>query len=64
MKISIFAASSSKIPAEYFTVASELGKLIALSGNELVFGGGGIGLMGALADAAMKNGGKVTGVIP
>ncbi|MEE4115718.1 MAG: TIGR00730 family Rossman fold protein [Marinilabiliaceae bacterium] len=64
MKISIFAASSSKIPSEYFSVAAELGKLIALSGNELVFGGGGIGLMGAVADSAMNNGGRATGVIP
>lgn len=64
MKISIFAASSSKIPSEYFSVAAELGKLIALSGNELVFGGGGIGLMGAIADSAMNNGGRAIGVIP
>lgn len=64
MKISVFAASSSKIPAEFFKVASELGEQIALTGNEVVFGGGGIGLMGALADSALQNGGRVTGVIP
>lgn len=64
MKISVFAASSSKIPSEFFSVAAELGKLIALKGHEVVFGGGGIGLMGALADMAMEHGGKVIGVIP
>jgi uncharacterized protein (TIGR00730 family) len=64
MKISVFAASSSKIPSEFFSVASELGRMIAINKNEIVFGGGGIGLMGALADSAMKNGGKVIGVIP
>jgi uncharacterized protein (TIGR00730 family) len=64
MKISVFAASSSKIPSEFFSVAAELGKLIALKGHEVVFGGGGIGLMGALADGAMEHGGKVIGVIP
>jgi len=64
MKISVFAASSSKIPEKYFKVARDLGKAIALSGNELVFGAGGIGLMGAMADEALKNKGRVTGVIP
>ncbi len=64
MKISVFAASSSKIPPEFFSVATELGKLIAVKGHEVVFGGGGIGLMGALADSAMEHGGKVIGVIP
>lgn len=64
MKISVFAASSSKIPEEYFSVASELGRVIAQNGHDTVFGGGGIGLMGALADNAMKYGGKVIGVIP
>jgi hypothetical protein len=38
--------------------------LLAGSGIEVVFGGGGIGLMGTLADAILKNGGKITGVIP
>lgn len=64
MKISVFAASSSKIPEEYFEVARELGRLIALSGNDLVFGAGGIGLMGAMADEALNNKGRVIGVIP
>lgn len=64
MKISVFAASSSKIPSEYFSVASELGKAIARHGHDIVFGGGGIGLMGSLADEALSHGGRVTGVIP
>ncbi len=64
MKISVFAASSSKIPSEFFSVAKKLGKLIADNGHEVVFGGGGIGLMGALADKAMEHGARVTGVIP
>jgi len=64
MKISVFAASSSKIPSLYFSVASELGKIIAKHGHDIVFGGGGIGLMGSLADSAMAHGAEVTGVIP
>lgn len=64
MKISVFAASSSKIAPEFFTAASELGKLIAQQNHKVVFGGGDIGLMGTLADSAMKYGGHVIGVIP
>ena len=64
MKISVFAASSSKIPQEFFNVASALGKSIAQHGHDVVFGGGGMGLMGRLADSAMESGGKVIGVIP
>jgi len=44
-------------------VAAELGKLIALRGHTLVYGGGNIGLMGALANSALARGGKVRGVI-
>ncbi len=64
MNIGIFAASSSKIEKVYVNAASRLGELIASRGHSVVYGGGGIGLMGALADAAMKKGAKITGVIP
>ncbi|MDT8401439.1 MAG: TIGR00730 family Rossman fold protein [Bacteroidales bacterium] len=64
MNICIFAASSSKIDKIYLDAASHLGELIASHGHNIVYGGGGIGLMGALADAAMKKGAKISGVIP
>jgi uncharacterized protein (TIGR00730 family) len=64
MNICIFAASSSKIDKAYIEAASQLGELIASRGHNIVYGGGGIGLMGAVADAAMKKGAKITGVIP
>jgi len=64
MNICVFAASSSKIDKVYINAASRLGELIASMGHDIVFGGGGIGLMGAMADAAMNKGGKITGVIP
>jgi uncharacterized protein (TIGR00730 family) len=38
--------------------------LFAIAGIDVVYGGGGIGLMGKIADAVMQNGGKITGVIP
>jgi uncharacterized protein (TIGR00730 family) len=41
-----------------------LGRLLATEGIELVYGGGGIGLMGVLADSVLSHGGRVTGVVP
>jgi uncharacterized protein (TIGR00730 family) len=64
MTVCVFASSSSRIDKEYGLTAEKLGSLLAQSGFEVVFGGGGIGLMGKLADAVLKNGGKITGVIP
>jgi hypothetical protein len=64
MKVCVFASSSSRINSEYNLAASNLGEILAQSNIEVVYGGGGIGLMGILADAVIKNGGKVTGVIP
>ncbi len=51
-------------PAAYAQAAESLGSVLARRGIELVYGGGCVGLMGALADAALKNGGHVIGVIP
>jgi len=64
MTICVFASSSSRINTEYVSAASQLGLLLAKSKMDVVFGGGGIGLMGKLADAVLKNGGTITGVIP
>jgi uncharacterized protein (TIGR00730 family) len=64
MRICVFASSSSRIRIEYFTAASDLGALLARAKMDVVYGGGGIGLMGKLADAVIENGGKITGVLP
>jgi uncharacterized protein (TIGR00730 family) len=64
MTICIFASSSSRIDNAYAEAASSLGKLLADAGMDVVFGGGGIGLMGKLADAVIGNNGRITGVIP
>jgi len=45
-------------------IASRLGDLLARNGITLVYGGGGVGLMGLLANAALKSGGKAVGIIP
>ena len=45
-------------------VAQRLGELLAQEGITMVYGGGGVGLMGLVANAALKAGGKVVGIIP
>jgi uncharacterized protein (TIGR00730 family) len=45
-------------------LATDLGELLAQQNMTLVYGGGGVGLMGVLANATLKAGGKVIGVIP
>jgi uncharacterized protein (TIGR00730 family) len=64
MNVCVFAASSSRIDKVYSEAASELGTLLAEAGMNILYGGGGIGLMGDLANAALQKGGSVTGVIP
>ena len=51
------------LPA-YTQLARELGGLIARGGGSVVYGGGRVGLMGVVADAALAAGGTVVGVIP
>ena len=63
-RITVYAASSQAIDPSYFDVASRLGRALARAGHPIVYGGGGTGLMGALADAALEAGGEVHGVIP
>ena len=48
----------------YIDEADALGRLMAVEGIGLVYGGGRVGLMGALANAVLVNGGYVTGVVP
>jgi hypothetical protein len=64
MTICVFASSSSRINPEYASAASNLGLLLARAKMDVVYGGGGIGLMGKLADKVLENGGRITGVIP
>ena len=63
-RICVFCGSNSGINPAYRSAALALGRLLAASGIELVYGGGNIGLMGALADAVLGVGGRVIGVIP
>lgn len=63
-RVAVYAASSSQVSSEYIDAAAELGRTLAAEGIEIVYGAGKVGLMGALADAALDAGGKVMGVIP
>jgi uncharacterized protein (TIGR00730 family) len=63
-RICVFCGSSCGTNPEYRRAAESLGQLLAERDIGLVYGGGCIGLMGALADAALAAGGEVIGVIP
>jgi uncharacterized protein (TIGR00730 family) len=63
-RICVFCGSSSGTREIYVQAAEEVGRLLAERGIELVYGGGKVGLMGAVADACLGGGGRVTGVIP
>ncbi|GAB4572847.1 MAG: hypothetical protein Kow0077_13470 [Anaerolineae bacterium] len=62
--ICVFASSSDAIAPIYFEAAEQLGRLMAERGHTLIYGGGGIGLMGAVARGMHAGGGRVIGVIP
>ncbi|WP_166267215.1 TIGR00730 family Rossman fold protein [Marinobacter caseinilyticus] len=64
MKLAVFCGSSPGNNARYAQSAADLGAFMAGKGIDLVFGGGHVGLMGAIADAVLAGGGKVYGVIP
>jgi uncharacterized protein (TIGR00730 family) len=63
-KVCVYCSSSSKLNPVYYTEAERMGVLFARAGIDLVFGGGKSGLMGALADSLLHEGGKATGIIP
>ena len=62
--IAVYCGSSSGNHEIYRENAAATGRFLAQRGIDLVFGGGKVGLMGVVADAALEAGGKVTGVIP
>jgi uncharacterized protein (TIGR00730 family) len=63
-RICVYCGSNSGIRSEYLESAIQLGKFLAEQEIELVYGGAKVGLMGAVATAAINNGGKVIGVMP
>ncbi|MEJ0088832.1 MAG: TIGR00730 family Rossman fold protein [Limisphaerales bacterium] len=63
-RIAVYCGSNKGVRPEYVAAAEQLGALLAREKIEIVYGGGMVGLMGAVANAALKNGGHVIGVIP
>jgi uncharacterized protein (TIGR00730 family) len=63
-RVCVYCGSSSGTAPAYRASAEKLGTLLAKAHIGLVYGGGRVGLMGVLADAALKAGGEVIGIIP
>ena len=64
MKIAVYCASSTAVPAEALKLGFDLGAQIAKLGHQLVWGGGAISVMGEVARGARAEGGVTIGVIP
>jgi uncharacterized protein (TIGR00730 family) len=64
MRVAVFCGSSMGRESRYAAAAADFGRKLAEAGVGIVYGGASVGLMGALADAALAAGGEVIGVIP
>jgi uncharacterized protein (TIGR00730 family) len=62
--VCVFCGSSDEMNQSYLQAAEAMGRTLAEHNLDIVFGGGGTGMMGALADGAMAARGRVVGVIP
>lgn len=63
-RIAVYCGSANGSNPAFRAEATALGKLVASAGLGLVYGGANVGLMGAVADAALAAGGEVIGVLP
>ena len=63
-RLCVFCGSSLGILPAYALAADDIGRLLAQRGIELVYGGGNVGLMGRVADACLRQGGRAIGVMP
>ena len=63
-RVLVFCGSSPGARPEYTAAGAELGRLLAERGLGVVYGGASVGVMAAVADAALERGGEVIGVIP
>lgn len=63
-RLCVYCGSSPGALPAYLEAAEDLGHLMAKQGLELVYGGGNVGMMGAVAQAVLDHGGHVIGVIP
>ena len=63
-RICVYCGSGPGKNPKFVKAATSFGKILATSGIGLVYGGGTIGLMGAISESVIDNGGEVIGVIP
>jgi uncharacterized protein (TIGR00730 family) len=63
-QITVYASSSNALAEPYYDAARRLGTVLGTAGVDIVYGGGGVGLMRAMADHALAAGAHVHGVIP
>ena len=63
-RVTVYASSSNALAESYFDAAARLGTVLGRAGVDIVYGGGGVGLMRAMADEALGEGAHVHGVIP
>ena len=62
--VAVYASSSSALKSVYYDAARRAGEVLAVAGKAIIYGAGGGGLMGSMADGALDNDGKVYGVVP
>lgn len=62
--ICVYCASSQRCDPVYHAAARRVGEILADEGYSIVYGGGAVGSMGALADGALSRGGTVIGILP
>jgi len=62
--VTVFASSSAALDPVYYDAARRLGEVLAEAGKSIMYGAGGAGLMGAMADGVLARGGKIFGVVP
>jgi len=63
-RVTVYASSSDALDHAYYEAAERLGTILGRAGLDIVYGGGGVGLMRAMADSALAAGAHVHGVIP
>ena len=63
-RVCVYCGSSPGVQPRFSEITSKLGKELVKRKLDLVYGGGGLGLMGVIARTVLKKGGKVTGIIP
>ena len=62
--VCVYCASSRSAHPDYRAAARRLGEVLAAEGVGIIYGGGAVGSMGALADGALSRGGRVIGILP